>query len=91
MIRASKSARPYAAVIHHLGEMAGWGDSQTNTTSEAGFDAGNNRRRPMALKIVKNDCTVCGACEAECPKEISLTNIARLNRELIRAGFTYEK
>ncbi|GAA0556103.1 succinate dehydrogenase/fumarate reductase iron-sulfur subunit [Chitinophaga japonensis] len=36
-------------------------------------------------------CTNTGACEAECPKEISLTNIARLNRELIRAGFTYEK
>ena len=36
-------------------------------------------------------CTNTGACEAECPKEISLTNIARLNREMIRAGFTYEK
>ncbi|ASZ14329.1 succinate dehydrogenase/fumarate reductase iron-sulfur subunit [Chitinophaga pendula] len=36
-------------------------------------------------------CTNTGACEAECPKEISLTNIARLNREFIRAGFTSEK
>lgn len=36
-------------------------------------------------------CTNTGACEAECPKEISLTNIARLNREFIGAGFTYEK
>lgn len=36
-------------------------------------------------------CTNTGACEAECPKEISLTNIARLNREFISAGFTYEK
>lgn len=26
-------------------------------------------------------------CEAECPKEISITNIARLNREYIKAGF----
>jgi succinate dehydrogenase / fumarate reductase, iron-sulfur subunit len=26
-------------------------------------------------------CTVTGACEAECPKSISLTNIARMNRE----------
>jgi len=26
-------------------------------------------------------------CEAECPKEISITNIARLNREFIKAGF----
>ncbi len=26
-------------------------------------------------------------CEAECPKEISITNIARLNREFLKAGF----
>jgi len=26
-------------------------------------------------------------CEAECPKEISISNIARLNREFIKAGF----
>jgi succinate dehydrogenase / fumarate reductase iron-sulfur subunit len=36
-------------------------------------------------------CTNTGACEAECPKEISLTNIARLNREFIGAGFVSEK
>ncbi|MFT4834739.1 MAG: succinate dehydrogenase / fumarate reductase iron-sulfur subunit [Marinoscillum sp.] len=28
-------------------------------------------------------CTNTGACAAECPKEISLTNIARLNREYL--------
>ncbi len=26
-------------------------------------------------------CSNTGACEAQCPKEISITNIARLNRE----------
>lgn len=31
-------------------------------------------------------CTNTGACEAECPKEISIENIARLNREYIRAS-----
>lgn len=31
-------------------------------------------------------CTNTGACEAECPKEISISNIARLNREFIRAN-----
>lgn len=31
-------------------------------------------------------CSNTGACEAECPKGISLTNIARLNREYIKAG-----
>lgn len=30
-------------------------------------------------------CTVTGACEMECPKEISLENIARMNREFIKA------
>lgn len=33
-------------------------------------------------------CTNTGACSAECPKEISLTNIARLNREFLSASFT---
>ncbi|MCC6516084.1 MAG: succinate dehydrogenase/fumarate reductase iron-sulfur subunit, partial [Chitinophagales bacterium] len=28
-------------------------------------------------------CTNTGACEAECPKEISIENIARLNREYV--------
>lgn len=33
-------------------------------------------------------CTNTGACEAECPKGISLTNIARLNREYYSAVAT---
>jgi len=31
------------------------------------------------------NCSNTGACEAECPKEIKLTNIARLNREYYSA------
>jgi len=31
------------------------------------------------------NCTNTGACEAHCPKEISLENIARLNREYLNA------
>ena len=31
------------------------------------------------------NCSNSGACEAECPKEIKLTNIARLNREYYKA------
>ena len=31
-------------------------------------------------------CTNTGACEAECPKEISLEHIARMNREFIKAS-----
>lgn len=33
-------------------------------------------------------CTNTGACAAECPKEISLENIARLNREFITAAIS---
>jgi succinate dehydrogenase / fumarate reductase iron-sulfur subunit len=32
------------------------------------------------------NCTNTGACEIECPKDISLSNIARLNRELLKAN-----
>lgn len=35
-------------------------------------------------------CTNTGACEAVCPKEISLSNIARLNAEYIGAGLVSE-
>jgi len=31
------------------------------------------------------NCTNTQACEKECPKSISVTNIARLNREYISA------
>ncbi|QJB33306.1 succinate dehydrogenase/fumarate reductase iron-sulfur subunit [Chitinophaga oryzae] len=59
---------------------------------------GDPERHTRALNMVAQmdkegfgSCTNTGACEAECPKEISLTNIARLNREFIGAGFGSEK
>src|ERR1700754_1559255 len=36
-------------------------------------------------------CTFTEACEAVCPKEISVTNISRLNKEYIFAGTTAEE
>jgi succinate dehydrogenase / fumarate reductase, iron-sulfur subunit len=36
------------------------------------------------------NCTNIGACEAECPKEISLENIARMNRAYMSAVFSGE-
>ncbi len=36
-------------------------------------------------------CSNITACEAECPKEISVENIARLNREYIGAAFTADE
>ncbi|MDN5211640.1 succinate dehydrogenase/fumarate reductase iron-sulfur subunit [Fulvivirgaceae bacterium BMA12] len=36
-------------------------------------------------------CTNTGACEAVCPKEISITNIARMNREYFQAKISSKK
>ena len=56
---------------------------------------GKPERKERAEKMVSQmdaegfgACTVTGACEAECPKGISITNIARLNREYLSASFT---
>jgi succinate dehydrogenase / fumarate reductase, iron-sulfur subunit len=35
-------------------------------------------------------CSNHAACEAECPKEISIENIARLNREYLTASLKEE-
>ncbi len=37
------------------------------------------------------NCTNTGACEVECPKEISLENIARMNREFLSAKIVSEQ
>ena len=37
------------------------------------------------------NCTNTGACEVECPKGISLDNIARMNREYLKASLIKEK
>lgn len=57
---------------------------------------GPERKSRAASMVAQMDkegfgaCTNIGACEAACPKEISLTNIARLNAEYLRAGLTME-
>ncbi len=46
------------------------------------------RAKAMVAKMDElgfGNCTNTGACEAECPKNVSITNIARLNREFISA------
>ncbi len=48
------------------------------------------RARKMVAKMDElgfGNCTNTGACSAECPKNISLSNIARLNREFLKAKF----
>lgn len=48
-----------------------------------------NMVKQMDLEGFGN-CTNTGACEVECPKEISLENIARMNREYLSAMVTAE-
>ena len=48
------------------------------------------RAKAMVSKMDElgfGNCTNTGACEAECPKSVSITHIARLNREYIGAKF----
>ena len=59
---------------------------------------GQVERKARVLKMIAQmdeegfgNCTNTGACEAECPKGISLENIARMNRELMSASATYAK
>jgi len=56
---------------------------------------GKIEARERVLKMVAKmdelgfgNCTNTGACEAECPKLISLSHIARLNREFLTAKIT---
>lgn len=58
---------------------------------------GSPERKSRALNMVAQmdkegfgSCTNTGACEAVCPKEISIENIARLNREYMLAGAASE-
>jgi succinate dehydrogenase / fumarate reductase iron-sulfur subunit len=54
---------------------------------------GQPERDLRALRMVNQmddegfgNCSNIGACEAECPKEIKLTNIARMNRDFLSAS-----
>ena len=56
---------------------------------------GHPERKSRALKMVAQmdkegfgSCTNTQACESVCPKEISMTNIAKLNSEFIFAGLS---
>ncbi|MCZ4410387.1 succinate dehydrogenase/fumarate reductase iron-sulfur subunit [Cryomorphaceae bacterium 1068] len=49
----------------------------------------NERVKNMVAQMDKEgfgNCSVTGACEVECPKGISLENIARMNREYLKAN-----
>ena len=51
---------------------------------------GARRAKAMVAKMDElgfGNCTNTGACQAECPKSISIAHIARLNREFLSAKF----
>jgi succinate dehydrogenase / fumarate reductase iron-sulfur subunit len=55
---------------------------------------GNERVLNMVHKMDEEgfgNCSNIGACEVQCPKNISLENIARMNREYLRASMSSEK
>lgn len=59
---------------------------------------GDPERKTRVLDMVAQmdregfgSCTFTKACEAVCPKEISVTNISRLNKEYLVSGFLSEK
>jgi succinate dehydrogenase / fumarate reductase iron-sulfur subunit len=53
-------------------------------------DVERSKRAKAMIKQMDDEgfgaCTNTGACEAECPKGISLSNIARMNREFMRSA-----
>lgn len=59
---------------------------------------GQPERKERVLNMVNQmdaegfgNCTNTGACEVECPKGISLENIARMNRDFLGASLSSEK
>ena len=59
---------------------------------------GNPERKSRVVNMIAQmdkegfgSCTFTMACEAACPKEISVNNIAKLNAEYMRAVFTAEE
>jgi len=59
---------------------------------------GDPERKTRVLNMIAQmdsegfgSCTFTQACEAVCPKEISITNISRLNNEYMMAGLSTDK
>jgi succinate dehydrogenase / fumarate reductase iron-sulfur subunit len=59
---------------------------------------GGPERKTRVLSMVEQmdkegfgSCTFTQACEAVCPKEISITNISRLKKEYLRSAFSEDK
>jgi succinate dehydrogenase / fumarate reductase iron-sulfur subunit len=71
-----------AAKISHLGLLP------------QGVPERKNRVLSMVAQMEKEgfgSCTFTGACEAVCPKEISITNISRMHKDFLVAGLSADK
>lgn len=69
-----------------------------NVSKLALLPQGKVEAKKRVLSMVKQmdeegfgNCTNTGACEVECPKNISLEHIARMNREYLKASITSDK
>jgi succinate dehydrogenase / fumarate reductase iron-sulfur subunit len=62
--------------------------SQYALLPQGQVEAGDRVKNMVAQMDLEGfgNCTNTGACEVECPKGISLDNIARMNRELMKAS-----
>lgn len=59
-----------------------------------GLPERKNRALSMVAQMDKEgfgSCTFTGACEAVCPKEISITNISRMHKEYLQAGLSADQ
>ena len=61
--------------------------SQLALLPQGRVEAGERVRAMVGMmdELGFGSCSNTGACEAECPKQIKLVNIARLNREYYKA------
>ena len=62
--------------------------SQLSLLPQGQTEANNRVQRMVNQMDLEGfgNCTNTGACEVECPKGISLTNIARMNRDFMKSS-----
>ena len=69
-------------------EGAGFSDRRRDRLFEGRVEADQRALNMVAQMDLEGfgACTTTGVCSASCPKDISLINIAKMNREYLRAS-----